>query len=102
MNYGSSKPYGRQWRKARALYLSANPLCVMCKEIDRLTPSKVVDHITPHRGDMRLFWDRDNWQALCKRCHDSHKQRQEKSGKVIGCDANGFPIDPLHHWGWGG
>ena len=28
-----------------------------------------LDHIIPHRGDRKLFWDRDNWQALCKSCH---------------------------------
>ena len=30
----------------------------------------VVDHMVPHRGDEKLFWDRSNWRALCKRCHD--------------------------------
>ena len=30
----------------------------------------VVDHIIPHRGDQKLFWDQNNWQALCKSCHD--------------------------------
>ena len=29
-----------------------------------------VDHIVPHRGDHRLFWDEQNWQPLCKACHD--------------------------------
>lgn len=37
----------------------------------------VVDHIRPHRGDPVLFWDENNWQALCKFCHDSRKQRVE-------------------------
>lgn len=31
----------------------------------------MVDHITPHKGDRGLFWDRNNWQALCKTCHDT-------------------------------
>ena len=31
-----------------------------------------LDYIIPHRGDMRLFWDESNWQALCESCHD-HK-----------------------------
>ena len=35
-----------------------------------LTPATVVDHVIPHRGDQKLFWDEDNWQALCKSCHD--------------------------------
>ena len=30
----------------------------------------VVDHIIPHRGDQKLFWDQNNWQSLCKSCHD--------------------------------
>lgn len=45
-----------------------------------------------------LFWDKTNWQALCKRCHDSYKQRLEKSGTVAGCDTSGMPLDPNHHW----
>ena len=30
----------------------------------------LLDHIIPHRGDQKLFWDEGNWQALCKACHD--------------------------------
>ncbi|MGM9590559.1 MAG: HNH endonuclease signature motif containing protein, partial [Faecousia sp.] len=36
----------------------------------RLTPATVVDHIIPHRGDRKLFWDESNWQPLCKDCHN--------------------------------
>nr|DAZ53348.1 MAG TPA: HNH endonuclease [Caudoviricetes sp.] len=36
----------------------------------RYTKATVVDHITPHRGDPRLFWDEANWQPMCKQCHD--------------------------------
>lgn len=61
-------------------------------------PATVVDHKIPHRNDMELFWDRDNWQGLCKCCHDSEKQRLEKSGTIAGADENGIPIDPAHHW----
>lgn len=41
--------------------------------------SPVVDHIVPHRGDERLFWDINNLQAVTKAWHDSEKQRQERS-----------------------
>ncbi|WP_456848588.1 hypothetical protein [Bradyrhizobium sp. USDA 4504] len=38
-----------------------------------------MDHIVPHRGDMKLFWDRKNWQALASSpCHTSRKQSKEK------------------------
>ena len=43
---------------------------------DRLVPATVVDHIKPHRGDAKLFWDETNWQPLCKSCHD-HKTMTE-------------------------
>lgn len=80
---GSSaeRGYGSKWRKARAEFLHANPLCVMCERQGRLTPAKVVDHIKPHRGDLGLFWSRSNWQPLCKPCHDSDKQREERAAK---------------------
>lgn len=38
----------------------------------------VVDHIIPHRGDQKLFWDRSNWQALCKSCHDSKTMTEDR------------------------
>lgn len=39
-------------------------------EFDKPKQSTVVDHIIPHRGNMDLFWYEENWQPLCKRCHD--------------------------------
>jgi 5-methylcytosine-specific restriction protein A len=40
-------------------------------------PSTEVDHKTPHRGAYALFWDRQNLQGLCKRCHARKTQRGE-------------------------
>lgn len=76
----AERGYGHRWRQARRAFLTANPLCVMCAKEGRTTPATVVDHIIPHRGDPVLFWDRDNWQALCARHHSGTKQRLEKSG----------------------
>jgi len=94
----SSRGYGRRWQAYRAGYLKSHPLCAMHEAQGQVVPAEVVDHIVPHKGDQKLFWDPSNHQALCKQCHDSHKQRQEKSGAVVGCGMNGVPIDPLHHW----
>ena len=58
----------------------------------------VVDHIKPHRGNELLFYDARNLQSLCKLHHDSTKQREEKRGVQIGCDVDGIPNDPHHHW----
>ena len=67
---GAVRGYDGRWRKARAAFLQKNPLCAECKWNGVLTPATVVDHIIPHRGDKGLFWNEENWQPLCKGCHD--------------------------------
>ncbi|WP_325053203.1 HNH endonuclease [Paenibacillus algicola] len=49
----------------------------MCHKAGCVTAAKVVDHIKPHKRNMHLFWDRLNWQALCKACHDSKTVRED-------------------------
>ena len=88
--------YGRRWRKARLVFLKSNPTCRMCHQLDRVSLAEVVDHIIPHRGDLDLFWDRDNWQALCKSCHDTAKQQEEQRGFSRELDEDGWPVDPRH------
>ena len=66
----SSRGYGRSWQKASKQFLAAHPLCVQCMADGRYVKATVVDHIVPHRGDQKLFWNQDNWQALCKAHHD--------------------------------
>lgn len=73
----NARGYNYEWQKARADHLEANPLCVMCYALGIIAAATVVDHKRPHRGDMVLFWDRRNWQSLCKTCHSKHKQRME-------------------------
>ena len=41
--------------------------------------SPVVDHIIPHRGDERLFWDPANLQTVSKEYHDKVKQAEERA-----------------------
>lgn len=94
----AQRGYGSRWQKARATYLREHPLCVDHQQRGRIVPATVVDHKVPHRGDQALFWDSSNWQSLCKQCHDSHKQRQERGGVDVGCDLSGVPLDPGHHW----
>ena len=79
----AERGYDYKWHKARNAFLQDNPLCVMCSAEGHVTAAQVVDHITPHRGDELLFWDRANWQPLCKLHHDSDKQVLEKSGEVL-------------------
>ena len=78
---GSSteRGYNSRWQKARQTFLKRSPLCIKCLEAGRVVEATVVDHIIPHEGDSTLFWDSDNWQPLCKRCHDSTKQAEERA-----------------------
>ena len=66
----SARGYGSKWQRVSKEYLARHPLCVKCLEAGRVTQATVVDHVKPHRGDKRLFWDESNWQPLCKPCHD--------------------------------
>lgn len=38
----------------------------------------VVDHIVPHRGDQKLFWDRSNWQPLCEHHHNVKTMTEDR------------------------
>lgn len=94
----AKRGYGSRWQRYRDRFLADHPLCVMHLALGQSVVATVVDHITPHKGDHKKFWDPKNHQALCKRCHDMHKQRLERSGQVVGCDVSGVPVDPNHHW----
>lgn len=63
-----------RYRKARAVFMAENPMCVVCGAL-----ATDLDHIVPHKGDMALFWDTSNWQAMCVRCH-STKTATEDGG----------------------
>lgn len=85
-----------RWKALRLATLSREPLCRMCKESGRITVATVVDHNTPHKGDVTLFHDPDNLVPLCKPHHDSAKQSQERRGYSRAVDEKGYPIDPRH------
>lgn len=94
----AQRGYGSRWQKARADYLRKHPMCADHLRRGHYVAATVVDHIQPHKGDNKLFWDSANWQSLCEHCHNSHKQRLERGGRDIGCDLAGNPTDPSHHW----
>lgn len=93
----AQRGYNNKWRKASKTWLRTHPLCVLHEQLGQIVSATLVDHIVPHRGDQELFWDKANWQGLCKTCHDSVKQRIERTGEY-GCDANGIPNDSKHFW----
>jgi 5-methylcytosine-specific restriction enzyme A len=80
--------YTTQWDAAAKDFRRRYPLCgmrpgglppVMSDCFDRRLAQAATDtdHVVPHRGDQRLFWDVErNWQALCRTCH----RRKTKAG----------------------
>ena len=82
----AERGYGWRWQRASERYRRANPLCAECarRGITRSCVGKegATDHIVPHRGDMKLFWDRDNWQGLCVPCHNAKSATERWGGGV--------------------
>jgi len=88
----------KQWQHLRKRQLIAQPLCVYCSQLGRVTAANTVDHVIAHKGDRSLFFDETNLQSLCKACHDSHKRSLELRGSLRGCDVNGVPFDRRNAW----
>ncbi len=92
----------RQWRHLRAGILDRAAVCCRCLDRGIVVAATVVNHIRPHRGDLDLFFDRDNLQAVCKPCHDGPIQKAEGRGYSTEIGADGWPTDPLHPTNRGG
>ena len=73
--------YGLQrWKDLRWSVLVRDKFtCQMphCKRLEPVTSELVADHIVPHRGDPKLFWDEKNLRCLCRNCHDTVKKSEE-------------------------
>jgi 5-methylcytosine-specific restriction endonuclease McrA len=65
-----------RWRSLRRLFLSRQPFCQACAEVDVVTAATEVDHIVPRRADPSLSYDVHNLQALCKSCHSRKTRKQ--------------------------
>ena len=90
------KWYGSQrWRNRARHQLRLHPLCVMCLAQDQVVPATVADHIIPHKGNERLFWEGE-LQSLCATHHSASKQQAEKHGFYNDIGPDGWPLDPRH------
>ena len=68
--------YSKKWNGASKQWLGMpeHSWCELCGK-----PSELVHHKTEHNGNWDLFWDRNNWQALCWSCHSKvHAQRRRE------------------------
>lgn len=75
----NERGYGYKWQKLRDWFIGRHPLCEECLKHHRITQATDVDHIIPHKGNPKLFWDVNNLQALCHACH-SRKTAAEDGG----------------------
>lgn len=84
------------WKALRQYHLQGEPLCRMCSAEGLVTAATVCDHITPHRGNLDLFFDPGNLQSLCAHHHNADKQDEERLGYSQRIGTDGWPIDPRH------
>lgn len=90
----------KEWKQLRQAQLARCPYCQCPHHKGQQVKANVVDHIVPHKGNMRLFIKPDNLQSMTKQCHDKFKQSREKGGNgfLMGCDENGLPLSKDHNW----
>jgi 5-methylcytosine-specific restriction protein A len=85
-----------RWRRMRKYQLAEHPLCAYCLAgRGEITPATVVDHVTPHKGDINEFWC-GALQSLCDPCHKSCKHFEEVRGYRPDIRLDGYPLDPNH------
>lgn len=88
--------YGKEWTKLRLKILKRdNYLCQAHQSKGQLVSAKEVDHIiSKAKGGTD---DPSNLQSLCVQCH-REKTARDNGKKGSGCNADGAPLDPDHHW----
>lgn len=92
------------WKRLRLAHLSIEPMCRGCKDMGRLTRANTVDHITAISDGGHAFPGHDGLASYCPACHSAKTARGNEAGAIRstkprrGCDVNGWPLDPAHHW----
>ena len=66
------------WAAIRAGQLARQPLCERHLRRGKTVAATVCNHVEPHRGDWEKFIG-GPFESLCKACHDSEVQREEKA-----------------------
>ena len=70
-----ARGYNREWQRESKAFLAlpGNRLCACgCGQA-----ADMVDPRVAHKGNMRLFWDRSNWQPMNRRCNSGKAAREE-------------------------
>ena len=72
-----NKTYGRAWKRIRDRYAEAHPLCELCQQHGKLTPTEEIHHKLPLSGGGTHATE--NLIALWKSCHAKlHAERGDR------------------------
>jgi len=90
----------KRWRSLRSVILTRDlftcqrPGCGVPLTSGRSAQnSAVVHHRIPHKGDLELFFDQENLEAVCWSCHSGEIQSEEKLGYDPTIGSDGWPVD---------
>lgn len=87
--------FKNDWLDYREGWMRAHPVCgdrlngrskehSECARAGRVVAATDLDHIVAHRGDDDgLFWDPNNHQSLCKRCHGVKTANEVNARKAL-------------------
>jgi len=67
----------KRYINMRLRFIRKYPLCNHCSTLRNPVVATILDHITPHKGNYKLFWDYSNLQGLCKHCHDKKTAKED-------------------------
>ena len=82
------------WRRLRAIVLAEQPLCPECGARGIVEAATQVHHSNDDANDN----SRENLVGLCASCHSKHTAADKGGKPRYGCDTQGKPLDPWHHW----
>ena len=91
--YGTAR-----WRAVRHDQLTRHPLCAYHLQREQYVAATVCHHVNPADKEKAETFFRGPFESLCKGCHDSAGQKEDKGNGPIGCDVDGNPLDPNSHW----
>ncbi len=91
----------KQWRNLRGTILTRDyyrcQRCGLSLTSGKSQPtSAVVHHKKPRKGNLTLFYDPSNLEAVCWSCHLGVIQSEEVLGYDTTIGADGWPMDANH------
>ena len=73
----------KSYQALRRQVLAEQPLCEQCRREGRAAAAVEVDHVLRSSTHPELLHDRDNLQALCRRCHEAKTARENSRSRRI-------------------